>query len=279
MGMQTLTRGIGACVVLALAGSAQAAPPRVISLHDVTTELVVALGAADRLVGVAGPVDQSAATQAAVAAVPRVGDAESIVARTPTVVLGMATVGERSPELVRLLRRRGTDVWLGDPHSLDDVLALVPEVARRVGDPAAGVKLSARLRVDIDGVGERRAPAPVRVFVYDCCDPAFTTGGRSVLSDLIARAGGRNVFDDLAVAWTKVPWESVLARKPQLIVIDDYAFEGQDDVAGKRAQLARMGALAGVPTVVLPLGEALGGLRSVDGLRRLRAAVASVAGR
>jgi iron complex transport system substrate-binding protein len=271
-----LAAGTVACLAVGVR-SARADQPRVVSLHDVTTEIVVALGATERLVGVAEPVDQPRATLAATARVPRVGDAESIVARAPTVVLGMATVGERSPELVRLLRARGTDVWLGDPHTLHDVLALVPAVAARVGEPAAGARLVQSLRAQMDLASSEPRPgrAFVRVFVYDCCDPAFTAGGRAVLSDLITRAGGTNVFADLAMGWGKVPWETVIARRPELIVIDDYAFGGQTDVPGKRARLGAIPSLAGVPTVVMPLGEALGGLRSVDGLRRLRAAISN----
>ena len=61
----------GAC-----SGPAPAAPDptvRIVSLHDVTTEIVVALGATDRLVGVAETVDIDAKSAAAIARVPRVG--------------------------------------------------------------------------------------------------------------------------------------------------------------------------------------------------------------
>lgn len=98
-------------------------PPRVVSLHDVTTEIVVALGAVDRLAGVGGPVQLPPEVIAAVAGVPRVDGAESILAVQPSVVLGMAVVEQRSPELVRLLRGKGIEVWLGHPARLEDVLS------------------------------------------------------------------------------------------------------------------------------------------------------------
>jgi iron complex transport system substrate-binding protein len=259
---------VGPTVLLLLA--AATATPRVISLHDVTTEMVVALGAVDRLVGVAPPVDQPAATRAAVAHLPRAEGAESLVALAPTLVLGMHTVGERSPELVAMLRARGTEVLLGDPRTLGEVLGLLATVAGKLGVSGNGDRLAGPLRAQLSA-----STGGKRVFVYDCCDPAFTAGGRAVLNDVIARAGGRNVFADLDQRWSKVPWEAVIARKPELIVIDDYDFAGQSDVAGKRAQLARIPSLAGVPTVVMPLGEALGGLRSFAGLARLRRALAA----
>ncbi|HEU4733290.1 MAG TPA: helical backbone metal receptor, partial [Kofleriaceae bacterium] len=178
--------------------------------------------------------------------------------------------------LVARLDEAGIPVYLGDPTTLPDVFALVRAVAVRVGASAAGEALAARLEGQAAG---QSAGAPahrvrrVRVFVYDCCDPPFTTGGRTVLSDLIARAGGENVFADLAAGWTHVSWEEVVARRPELVVIHAYRHDGQGDAADKQRAIAAISALAAVPTLVLPLGCSLGGLRSTLGLARLRAAI------
>jgi len=237
-------------------------------LHDVTTEIVVGLGATGQLVGVGGPVQVPASDAAAIADVPRVDGVESILALHPTVVVGMAVVAERSPELVRFLRDKGIEVWLGHPGTLDDVLDLVTQVGARVqAAPSAG-RLADRLRAQMGAIA-RPPSEPVRVFVYDCCDPAFTAGGGAVLTDLIRRAGGRNIFADVASDWTKVSWEQVIARRPQLIVIHDYEFEGQGGVPEKRKRLAAIRSLAKVPVTVMPLGQSLGGLRSFDALEHL----------
>jgi iron complex transport system substrate-binding protein len=248
------------------------ASPRVVSLHDVTTEIVVAVGAGGRLVGVGEPVDLDGATRAAIARVPRVEGAESILAARPTLVLGTAVVAERSPELVALLRARGIEVWLAHPSGLEDVLAAVREVGSRVDATAAAEGIVERLRSRMSATADAGCE-PLRVFVYDCCDPAFTAGAGSVLTDIIRRAGGRNVFADVATDWTKVSWEEVIGRRPQLIVIHDYAYEGQGDVSEKRRQLARLRSLAGVPVAVIPLRYSLGGLPSFEGLEELRRAI------
>jgi len=111
------------------------------------------------------------------------------------------------------------------------------------------------------------------VFVYDCCDPPFTAGRRTVENELIARAGGANVFADVDAGWTHVSWEEAIARKPELIVVHAYKWGDQGDLAEKRAQLAGLPGLAGVPVEVVPLGEVLGGLRSIDALEQLRVAI------
>jgi iron complex transport system substrate-binding protein len=265
-----------ACTRPAAPQPGAAANPRAISLHDVTTEIVVALGAVDRLVGVTGAVDQPQDVKAATRHLPAADGIESIIALRPTVVLGMEVVQRSSPDLVRVLRDRGVDVVLGDPHTLRDVFALVESIAAKLGRLEAGTALVAQLRARSQQAAVGRGKgSPLRTFVYDCCDSPFTAGGRAVLTDLVHQAGGQNVFADLDASWTKVAWEEVIARRPQLIIINDYDFSGQGDVADKRAQLRLVPSLAQLPTLVLPLGEALGGLRSVDGLERLGRAIAS----
>ncbi len=286
MGSRHAGIALAAAALLAIAAVAchqrtqpveSSARPRVVSLHDVTTEIVVALGAVDRLVGVAGSVELPREVESAVAGLSRTGGTESIVALRPSVVLGTKVIAERSPDLVAFLRKSGIDVFLAEPAKLDDVYTLVTEVARRTGVPAAGVALAARLRARA-GIEAASKPDPMRVLVYDCCDPPFTAAGRTVLSDLIRRAGGRNVFADLDSGWTKVSWEDVLARRPQMVVIHSYHYDGQEDVEEKRRRLHRIPGLADVPVTVMPLGLSLGGIRSVDALIHLRQAIGGVRG-
>jgi iron complex transport system substrate-binding protein len=265
----------------ATSGGATEGAVRVVSLHDVTTELVVALGATDRLVGVVEPVDLDAGVGAAIARVPRVGDLESILAVRPAVVVGLAVVAAQDPDLVARLRDAGVTVYLGDPMSLDDVYALTRSVAARIAAVPAGESLVARLTAeartqDPAQAAPRVPPAGahrMRVFVYDCCDPPFTAGKRTVLNDLITRAGGDNVFADLDAAWTHVSWEEVVARRPELVVIHAYKYDGQGDVLDKQRAVRAISALAPLPSVVIPLRCSLGGLRSLEGLARLRVAL------
>ena len=244
-----------------------------VSLHDVTTEMLVALGATDRLVGIADPVDATAEVQQAVAQIPRVASLESILPLGPDVVLGLGVVAERDPELVSRLRERGIDVYLADPATVDDVYSLTRAVAQRAGATAAGERLVRGLRARVERDTSTAPSRRVRVFVYDCCDPPFTAGGKTVLTDLIERAGGHNVFAELEADWTHVSWEEVVTRRPDLVVIHSYKYEGQGDVPEKRRKLQAIKSLSNLPTVVVPLGWSLGGLRSADGLERLRLAM------
>jgi iron complex transport system substrate-binding protein len=244
---------------------------RVISLHDVTTELIVALGSAGHLVGMADLVDASDELRAATAAVPRVGELETLLAAQPDVVLGLEVVKRQSPDIVASLEAHGKSVYLPALASVKDVETLIRDVARRLKKESEGERLIAELGAQVGG------PVPAtdarRVFVYDCCDPPFTAGRRTVLSDLIGRVGGHNVFGDVDAAFTHVSWEAVLLRKPELVVVHAYAEAGSADVSEKIARLRGIEALRGLPVTVMPLRYSLGGLKTGEAAAVLRSAL------
>ena len=242
-----------------------------VSLHDVTTEVVVSLGAVDQLVGAAEPVDATAETRQALATVPRVSGLESIVMAQPSLVLGLQVIETADPDLLRRLREEGIAVRLFSLANLSDVYAMTRQIGAQVGRAAAANALVQTLagQVEEASASPRRR---LRVFVYDCCDPPFTAGRQTVLNEMIARAGGQNIFADLDAAWAHVTWEDVVSRTPEFVVIHAYAHAGQGDVDAKGAMLRRFPSLAQLPTTVLPLGCSLGGLRSAEGVQRLQAA-------
>jgi iron complex transport system substrate-binding protein len=93
------------------------------------------------------------------------------------------------------------------------------------------------------------------------------------LSDLIAHAGGENIFADRDGAWMHVSWEEVVARRPERIVIDEYRDGAGSEVASKLARVRRMTELGSLPITIMPLRNCLGGLGTAEGAALLRAAI------
>ncbi|MEU3900803.1 ABC transporter substrate-binding protein [Streptomyces sp. NPDC045251] len=101
-------------------------------------------------------------------------------------------------------------------------------------------------------VAEAQAKAPEgadrpRVFLYDSGeDKPLTSGAYAGPHDIITKAGGDHVMKDLKDSWTAVGWETVVARDPEVIVINDY---GDTTAEQKRRFLKSYQPLANVSAV------------------------------
>ncbi|MET1071196.1 MAG: ABC transporter substrate-binding protein [Umezawaea sp.] len=92
-------------------------------------------------------------------------------------------------------------------------------------------------------------PKP-KVFLYDSgLDQPFTSGRNAAPQDIIAKAGGTNVFGDLDDSWTTVGWETVVRQNPDVVLINDYADGDANTPEQKRAFLESYAPLAAVPAI------------------------------
>lgn len=235
--------------------------PRIVSLHDTTTEIVGGLGRANELVAIMEPEFLSPEALAATKELPRLSApvaAEALTALHPTVVLGTEDVPQHQPELTNF----PSSTWI-DPVGLGGLWAAITTVGTAIGAPADAYIAGLKARVPEQEAGD------LPVFVYDCCDAPFTMGGRAPLNELLARMGARNVFAELDQDWGRVSWEAAMVTRPALVIVDDYDGEGDPDAK----IVAVHQHLGEVPTVVLPLGLALEGPRTLDAVAVLRPAI------
>ncbi|WP_199443662.1 ABC transporter substrate-binding protein [Umezawaea beigongshangensis] len=139
----------------------------------------------------------------------------------------------------------------------------------RVEDRAAEVVDGLRARVQ---AVKERAPRgePLRVFLYDSgTDQPFTAGSQVPPNDIIAFAGGRNIFADLDARWSKVGWEAVVEREPEVVVILDYGdrpAQEKIDFLKSSPTTATLPAVVNDRFYVLDYNEGISGPRNVDGL-------------
>ncbi|MFF9349033.1 ABC transporter substrate-binding protein [Streptomyces sp. NPDC014734] len=266
-------------------------PARVVTIHQHPAELMLALGLKDRMVGTAFP-DSAVLPELRkdFEAIPELArkepSFESILDAEPDFVYGGygSAFAENEGRSRKAFADAGIDTYLNreycaknKPVTMRDTYEEIRTVGSVFGIPDRADKLVTELRgrVDKAATAVKNAPA-VPVFVYDSGDKtAFTAGGKGLGSELIRLAGGRNVFGDLDDVFGDVSWEQVVARKPEVIAIYDYA--GSGTVEQKKKFLLSQPALADVPAVrnerfvVLPLTDTLVGIRSayaVDGLAR-----------
>ncbi|CDF93382.1 MULTISPECIES: ABC transporter substrate-binding protein [unclassified Pseudomonas] len=125
-------------------------------------------------------------------------------------------------------------------------------------------------------VAEVRKDLPAnrpRVFLYDSGeDRAMTSGRLGMPQALIDAAGGRNILDDVETSWTRVNWENVVERNPEVIVIVDYgevsAEQKQQFLLGSPA-LQSVDAIRHRRFIVIPYVQATPGIDNVVAVQTL----------
>jgi cobalamin transport system substrate-binding protein len=174
-------------------------PERIVALDPGSAELVIALGARDRLVGIPGGVKQGKG--------PRMATPDAVQVVSPNLAVRVDEVAALEPDLLvassstdqldlaRAQRETGAAVYVQPSSSIEDVLQATLELGFLVGEPVQSRKVASRIRSEVAAVEERVADSPVpTTFV----DTGFfvTVPLRSLLGDLVARARGESVAGD-----------------------------------------------------------------------------------
>lgn len=221
-----LLRGARLFFLLPLLAACRAAPrestgppARVVALAPNLTEIVFAVGAGDRLVGVSEHSDFPPQARR----IPRVGglevSAEKVASLRPDLVLATREGNTRGP--VRALEAAGIPVLLVPGESLDAVLAGIRLVAKRLGRSAQGERVVAdltrlRARARARAAGGLRPRAILLVWP----DPPQAAGGGTFLHDVLAEAGAENLLGSRP-GWPLVSPEFLAAAPVDVLVLPD----------------------------------------------------------
>ncbi|QIP83276.1 ABC transporter substrate-binding protein [Streptomyces sp. Tu 2975] len=256
-------------------------PSRVVTIHQHPAELMLALGLKDRMAGTAFPdSDVLPELEEDYESVPELAKKEpsfeTVLDAEPDLVYG--GYGSAFAENEGRSRKAFTDAGIATHLNreycgkkrvtMKDTYDEIRTIGQIFGVPDRADKLVSDLQARVDKPATAVKGKPeLPVFVYDSGDKtAFTAGGKSLGTELIGLAGGRNVFADLDDVFGDVSWEQVVARRPEVIAVYDYA--GAGSVEQKKKFLLSQPALKDVPAiknkrfVVLPLTATLVGVRS-----------------
>jgi len=198
---------------------------RIVSLSPFTTELIFAIGAGDRLVGRTHWCDWPVEAHA----VPDVGDAmppnaEAVLARAPDLVLLYRSA--QNEAAAARFRAAGVAVFVAEMDHLADVSRLArilgPLVERTAtADSLAVAYEQALAAATVPDSGPRPS---VLILAWD--QPPIAIGAGSFQSELLQRAGGRNLFADLAAPSGPVSLEAIASRDPDVILVSDSGMPG-----------------------------------------------------
>ena len=214
-----------------------AAPRRMVSLVPSATETLLAMALADRLVG---RTDYDRVPE--LADLPSVGgglqpNLEILVSLDLDLVIRFA--GDSDLSTADRLTELGIPHFAVQPDGIEDVLTIIRDLGRITDASDAAEAMLHEIGDDLDDVARRVAGLPEpRVAYLLGGDPPWVAGPGTYIDELVAVAGGRNVFDDLGPLYAPVSMEALLDRDLDLILLS--------------SELTQPLPLAHVPSVVLP---------------------------
>jgi iron complex transport system substrate-binding protein len=204
-------------------------PQRIISLAPSNTEILLALGLADRVMAVTDYCDYPPEVETK----PSIGgfstpNIEEIVALSPDLIMVTSIHEER---ILSQLEQKGLAAFALAPKTLDEVLVSIQLVGEITGKEAEAAELVAEMQHKIKSVADRTNNLPQderpRVFYLTWHDPLMTSGPGTLHHELIQKAGGSNIFADI-VGTQSVDLEILVARDPQVMIAGIGMGSGED---------------------------------------------------
>ncbi|RUT29390.1 ABC transporter substrate-binding protein [Arsenicitalea aurantiaca] len=277
----------------------EAAPQRAVSNDVNLTEMMLALGLTDHMVGVTGISGWNKIEQALAAGIelpelaPQYPSREVLLGADADFYFagwnyGMRVGGDVTPETlgqfgiaVYELTESCIHIMDKPKASLEDLDVDLRNLSKIFGVPERGEALVEGYEAELAAfeAGREAVGEPVRAFVYDSGeDRVFTAGRYGMPTALIEAAGGVNIADDVAANWVEIGWEAVIERAPEVIVIVNY---GNVTAEQKRDFMMTNPAFADIPAVrndrfvTLEYVEATPGPRNIAAIKRLAEAFAA----
>ena len=273
-----------------------AAPERVITIKSSTTELLLALGLGDRIIGTGfqdGPVPQEWA--AAAADIPSISDfvpsEEAVLELEPDLIFAgwesnfsAEGVGERAE-----LESLGVHTYVApsacrsiQPPKLtfDDVFGQIQEVAD-VFRVDASALLDAQAAT-LAGLESSRAGLDRTALWYSSGDDTpYVGAGLGAPQLILETVGLTNIAADVDATWAPLNWEVVVDADPDFIVLVDAAW---NTAASKIAMLEASPATSELTAVkngrylIVPFAATEAGVRTVEAAADLREQILTIDG-
>jgi len=205
-------------------------PTRIVSLGASATELLFAVGAGNQVVARTDfcnfPPEASE--------IPSLGgfdgktfSLESIIAYKPDFVVLFAGMHDH---LIAPLQKYEIQYFVSDATSIEKVLAEIQEIGKITGHEEKAIALVEEIQSSIENLS-LISNKTVYWEVWNA--PYMTIGGTSFINELITKAGGKNIFDDVEQAYPSVNEESIIARNPEVIFIPSDSPVTAEDVKNR----------------------------------------------
>ena len=207
----TVTDDLGRSVTL------KSEPRRIVAMLPSHTEVLFAIGAGEKLVGID---EYSTYPKAQTDKLPKVGSGyvpniEAIVALKPDLVLADESASSR---LTEKLAAAGLTVYGGTAQTYNEVFEKIAVLGKLTNREVNATKLVTKMRGDLNDLQKTVLKLP-KVSVYYEVDPApYSVGPNSFIGALIAKAGGQTIVPAKLGNFPKIDPELIVKSNPRVMI-------------------------------------------------------------
>ena len=195
-----------------------AKPKRIVSLSPSNTEIIFALGAGDRLVGVTEYCNYPKEAKD----IDKVGgfsdpNIERIVSLKPDIAF---VAGSFQDETITKLESLGITVFLVDAKSLTGVLENIETVGTILGEMEMTVEVTGKMRAKINDIESalKKASGTPLVFFEIYKEPLMSAGPGTFIDDLIIRSKGKNAAGATKEEYPQFSTEKLIELDPDVYI-------------------------------------------------------------
>lgn len=276
-----------------------AAPPsRVITLNQQATEIMLALGLEDRMVGTAYMDDVIPERwQAAYNSVPVLSDRyparEVVLAENPDFLFAgfNSAFGEKALGAESEWNALGIGTYLVNSEcrnlhpanvkmTTDLIFTDLDRIGALFGVKEASDQVAADIRSRLEAVAGANPGNGRRAFLFDSgTETAFSAGCCGSPALLLEAVGLKNIAEDVEGRWADLAWEAVVAADPEIIVLIDADWStAAEKIAHLKVDpvLSELEAVRAERFVTIPFSATVLGVRFVEGVEQLGESLAQL---
>ena len=208
---------------------------KIVSTNGTLSEILVALGFEDNIVGV----DVASTYPTSLQQKPKIGhnrdiSAEGVLALIPDVVLGIEEAVR--PEVTEQIRAAGANLMLFDhQYNIEGAKQLIRSVADSLGQSAKGDSILIALEADLalaDSIVAQSDSKPKVLFIYARgTGTMMVAGQRTQLDKMIELAGGVNAVQGF-LDFKPLTSEALIAANPDVILLFDSGLSSLGGIDG-----------------------------------------------
>jgi iron complex transport system substrate-binding protein len=264
------------------------APERVLTIKSTSTEMLLALGLGERIIGSAasdGPLPDEFTADAPPVLAEKLPSQEAVLEAGPDLVyagwesnFSADAAGERAS-----LQKLGVNTYVSpaackapeykpNPLTFEELFREIEEVGRIFDAEDAAEEFIASQQEELAAVKRSTAGLTALWYSSGSADAPYVGAGIGAPQMIMEAAGLENIAADVKDTWTPLSWEVVAERDPDVIVLVDSSWgtaEKKISVLESNPVTAKLDAVREGRYLVLPFPASEAGVRNVSAVASL----------